>query len=180
MKAQFWIEKATSYLDLLESERRAAIATSEQKAEEAKLIKARQEGFQAAIDLYRKELSIAGSELSTDQPARRRRNIPELIMRELSFSGKAMSTPQIAKAIDYIPERTETALKRLSNAGKILRNEYDKWTVVVSDVERFNEHTAGAEGDLLPGRPLRNGVESLVIPARGARKMESGTLRSTA
>ena len=37
-------EKARAYLDTLEADRRAALALSEQKAEEAKLIKARQEG----------------------------------------------------------------------------------------------------------------------------------------
>ena len=39
------IEQARAYLDALEADRMAALALSEQKAEEAKLIKARQEGF---------------------------------------------------------------------------------------------------------------------------------------
>ena len=37
-------EEAAAYLTRLEADRRAAIAVSEAKAEEAKLIKARQEG----------------------------------------------------------------------------------------------------------------------------------------
>ena len=45
------LEKAREYLDVLEAERLAALALSEQKAEEAKLIKARLEGFQAAMEM---------------------------------------------------------------------------------------------------------------------------------
>lgn len=45
------IEKALAYVDALEADRRAALALSKQKAEEARLIKARQEGFQAAMEL---------------------------------------------------------------------------------------------------------------------------------
>ena len=44
------LEKARRYLDALKADLRAALALSEQKAEEAKLIKARQEGFRAAIE----------------------------------------------------------------------------------------------------------------------------------
>jgi hypothetical protein len=42
------LERARAYLAGLEADRQTALALSEQKAEEAKLIKARQEGFQAA------------------------------------------------------------------------------------------------------------------------------------
>ena len=45
------LERARAYLAGLEAERRAALALSEQKAEEAKLIKARQEGFQIAMEI---------------------------------------------------------------------------------------------------------------------------------
>ena len=45
------IEKALAYVDALEADRRAALALSKQKAEEARLIKARQEGFQAAMEM---------------------------------------------------------------------------------------------------------------------------------
>src|ERR1700736_1846516 len=45
------IERVRAYLDTLEADRRAALALSEQKAEEARLIKARQEGFRAAMDM---------------------------------------------------------------------------------------------------------------------------------
>ena len=45
------IERARAYLAGLEADRQTALALSEQKAEEAKLIKARQEGFQAALEL---------------------------------------------------------------------------------------------------------------------------------
>src|ERR1700730_13584515 len=43
--------RARAYLAGLEADRQTALALSEQKAEEAKLIKARQEGFQAALAL---------------------------------------------------------------------------------------------------------------------------------
>jgi hypothetical protein len=45
------LERARAYLTGLEADRQTALALSEQKAEEAKLIKARQEGFQAALAL---------------------------------------------------------------------------------------------------------------------------------
>jgi hypothetical protein len=45
------LEKAREYLDALEADRQAALALSGQKAEEARLIKSRQEGFQAALAL---------------------------------------------------------------------------------------------------------------------------------
>ena len=45
------LERARAYLDTLEADRQAALTLSEQKAEEAKLIKARQEGFRAAMEI---------------------------------------------------------------------------------------------------------------------------------
>src|SRR2546423_1689534 len=57
------IEQALAYLDALEADRMAALALSEQKAEEAKLIKARQEGFRAALNILRGETS-AGDAVS--------------------------------------------------------------------------------------------------------------------
>src|SRR6202047_5683477 len=45
------LERARAYLAGLEADRQTALALSEQKAEEAKVIKARQEGFQAALAL---------------------------------------------------------------------------------------------------------------------------------
>jgi len=44
-------EKAAAYLARLEADRRAALAVSEAKAEEAKLIKARQKGFEEALEI---------------------------------------------------------------------------------------------------------------------------------
>jgi methionine aminopeptidase len=124
------LETARAYLDTLEADRQAALTLSEQKAEEAKLIKARQEGFRAAIEMLGGE--IATGDVGTDphQPVQRRvrRPIREMILRELSFCGHEMTTAQIAKAIDYIPERTETALERLERNGQVLRNE-GRWTI---------------------------------------------------
>src|SRR3984893_8764445 len=113
------IERVRAYLDTLEADRRAALALSEQKAEEARLIKARQEGFRAAMEMLGTAISAgdaasdaAASDVAAsdpNEPGRRRvrRQIRELILRELSFSGQAMTAAQIAKAIDYLPERTE-------------------------------------------------------------------------
>ena len=50
-------EQALAYLDVLEADRKAALTLSEQKAEEAKLIQARQEGFRAALDILCGETS---------------------------------------------------------------------------------------------------------------------------
>ena len=55
------LDEARAYLDALEADRKAALGLSEQKAEEAKLIRARQEGFQAAME-------ILGSGISVRQP----------------------------------------------------------------------------------------------------------------
>jgi hypothetical protein len=150
------IEQALAYLDALEADRMAALALSEQKAEEAKLIKARQEGFRAALDILRGETSAGdavsgkdrepsagrlgdGERASGPQEPRRRRPIPQLILRELSFSGQAMTTAQIAKAIEYFPDRTETALERMESAGRVLRNEEGRWAIVLT---KTNGHAA--------------------------------------
>ena len=125
------IEKARAYLDTLEADRRAALALSEQKAEEARLIKARQEGFQAATAMAGMAIPAGNDAADPKEPGRRsaRRHIRELILRELSFSGRAMTAAQIAKAIDYHPERTETALERMEKDGQVLRNAEGRWVV---------------------------------------------------
>ena len=112
------IEKATAFLSKLEADRVAAMAVSEEKVREAMLIKARQEGFREAMEIF--GLSITpDAEVNMGKFVRgKRRDIRQMIVKELSFSGKAMSREQIAKAIDYIPEGTEAALKRLESAGR--------------------------------------------------------------
>jgi hypothetical protein len=159
------IAQALAYLDALEADRNAALALSEQKAEEAKLIQARQEGFRGALDILCGEIS-AGDAVSgkdrkpsaglgdgerasgPEEPRQRRgrRPIPQLILRELSFSGQAMTTAQIAKAIEYLPDRTETELERMESAGRVLRNEEGRWTIVLT---KTNGHAATA------GNPMR-------------------------
>src|ERR1700747_63511 len=93
--------KALAYLDELEADRQAALALSEQKAGEAKLIKARQEGFQAAMEILGSKISAGRAGTDPREPSQRRarRRISQLILRELSFSGEAMTTRQIAKAV---------------------------------------------------------------------------------
>jgi hypothetical protein len=132
------ITKALAYLDMLEADRQTALALSEQKAEEAKLIKARQEGFQAAMELLGRAIDAANPK----EPGRRRvrRHIRQLILRELSFSGQAMTTRQIAKAIDYIPERTETALKHMGEAGHVLRDGEGRWTIGITGMAQRSGH----------------------------------------
>jgi hypothetical protein len=155
------IEQALAFLDALEADRMAALALSEQKAEEAKLIKARQEGFRAALDILRGETSardpvsekdrepsagrLGDGERASGPQEPRRRPIPQLILRELSFSGQAMTTNQIAKAIEYFPDRTETALERMESAGRVPRNEEGRWAIT-----KTNGHAATAGN----GNPL--------------------------
>ncbi len=142
------IEKALAYLDALEADRRIALALSEQKAEEARLIQARQKGFEAAMEML--GLATPAGDAVPDPAShpkelgrrRVRRHIRDLILRELSFSGQAMTTTQIAKAIDYIPERTEMALQRMEEAGQVLRNAGGRWAIGDPAMAQPNGHAA--------------------------------------
>jgi hypothetical protein len=158
------IERVRAYLDTLEADRRSALALSEQKAEEARLIKARQEGFRAAMEMLGTAISAGDAASDTaasgaaasgaaasgaaasdpNEPGRRRvrRQIRELILRELSFSGQAMTAAQIAKAIDYLPERTEMALQRMEESGQVLRNAGGRWAIGNTAMAQLNGHTA--------------------------------------
>jgi hypothetical protein len=141
------IARATAYLEKLEADRRAAIEISEQKAEEAKLIAARQEGFRAAMEIFAGASPVDNRELQPDKSGRRRprRDIKLLILRELSFSGEAMTTAKMVKAIGYIPERTETVLKRLESGGKVRRDEKSgRWALVITDRDQPNGRAQGA------------------------------------
>ena len=128
-------EKARAYLDCLEADQQAALTVSEQKALEAKLIEARQEGFRAAMQMLDGQIPTDAI-VSSDHPKepfrkrRTRRHIPKLITRELSFSGRSMTARQIAKAIDYSLERTNVALQRMEMTGEVLRNGKDEWESV--------------------------------------------------
>jgi hypothetical protein len=141
------LERARAYLDALEAERQMALTLSEQKAEEAKLIKARQDGFQAAIEMLGSE--IVGGNTGT-HPRRKelvrrraRRPIREMILRELSFSGQPMTTAQIARAINYLPERTHTALQRMGEDGQVLRDD-SRWTIPTTSLTHMNAHAVTA------------------------------------
>jgi hypothetical protein len=146
------LERARACLAQLEADREAALALSEQKAEEAKLVKARQEGFQAALSLFGGETSVGNAasgvdrELSADRrgrderaadpheprPRRGRRPIRHLILRELSFSGQPMTAAQIARSIGYNPAGTETALARMERDGQVLRNDGSRWIIAIT------------------------------------------------
>ena len=130
------MEKATAYLSKLEADRMAAMELSKEKALEALLIKAREEGFREAMEIFGLNVAfdVASDTVAveTDQNhKRRRRDIRQMIVKELSYSGKAMTTKQIAKAIDYLQERTEIAVKRLESEGKLIRNSSGLWEVSV-------------------------------------------------
>ena len=135
------MEKATVFLSKLEADRMAAIAVSEEQMRKDMLIKAREEGFREAIEIF--GLSIASdTEVKTSKFRRgKRRDISQMIIKELSFSGKAMSKEQIAKAIDCILEGTEAALKRLESAGEIVQNRDGHWEAVAITVAQPNGHT---------------------------------------
>jgi len=137
------LDEARAYLDALETDRKAALGLSEQKAEEAKLIKARQEGFQAAIEILGSGISVRRAEANPkvkqpvgsaaadhkfNEPMKRRgrRRIRQLIVRELSLSGQAMTVNQVAEAIKYNPAGTAKALQRMEAAGQVLRDEHGR------------------------------------------------------
>ena len=164
------IAEATAYLEKLEVDRRAAIAIAEEKAGEAKLITARQEGFRTAMKILAGGVSVSSCESQSEQPRHRRprRDISQLILRELSFSGQAMTISQIAKAIDYIPERTETALKRLEMGGKVVRNETGRWAAAVTAVAKPNGTGTGAEITARPLKARHGYVPDLKSPASPA------------
>jgi hypothetical protein len=129
------MEKATAYLSKLEADRMAATELSKEKALEAMLIKAREEGFREAIEIFGLNVTsdVASNDIEkeTYKPhKRRRRDIRQMIIKELSYSAKAMTTRQISKAIDYLQERTEVVLKRLENEGKIVQSRDGLWEVV--------------------------------------------------
>ena len=126
------MEKAAAYLSKLEADRMAAMALSKEKELEAMLIKAREEGFREAMEIFCSKSSYNGIKEETDEvKKRRRRDIRQMIIKELSYSGKAMTTKQIAKAIDYLRERTEAAVKRLESEGKLIRNPSGLWELSV-------------------------------------------------
>jgi hypothetical protein len=145
-------EKATAYLLKLEADRTTALAASEEKLREAMLIKAREDGFREAMEIFHLNITSNGpgsqksfvqatSNGTEGEPVAthrgRRRNIRQLIIRELSFSGKSMTKHQIAKAINYIPEGTEAALRRLETGG-IVQSRDGYWEVVVIPAVQSN------------------------------------------
>jgi len=130
------MEKATAYLCKLKADRMAAMELSKEKELEAMLIKAREEGFREAIEMFglNSTIAIAPNDIEVknrERHRRKRRDIRQIIIQELSYSAKAMTTRQISKAIDYLQERTETMLKRLASEGKIVQNRDDLWEIVV-------------------------------------------------
>src|SRR6516162_1240207 len=144
------IEKATAYLSKLEADRMAAMELSKEKALEALLIKAREEGFRKAMEIFGVNVAfdVASDTVAVEtdkSDKRRRRDIRQMIVKELSYSGKAMTTKQIAKAIDYLQERTEVAVKRLESEGKLIRNSSGLWEVSVIAGTSFDSVAAAAE-----------------------------------
>src|SRR5215472_11917983 len=130
------MEKATAYLCKLTADRMAAMELSKEKELEAMLIKAREEGFREAMEIFGLNgiPAIAPNDIEVENNKlhrRKRRNIRQMIIQELSYSAKAMTTRQISKAIDYLQERTETVLKKLEDEGKIAQNRDGLWEILV-------------------------------------------------
>jgi hypothetical protein len=155
------LEKARAFVEGLEAERQAALALSEQKAEEAKLIQARQEGFRAAMEIFGPATSVEhitpdpasnSTKVASQEPAKRRgrRPIRELILRELSFTGEGMTAAQIARAIDYIPDRTEIGLERMEKNGQVVRSEEGRWAIRDPSSAHTQAQVAGANGKFPP------------------------------
>ena len=133
------METAAAYLSKLEADRMAAMELSKEKELEAMLIKAREDGFREAIEIFGLNQcpALALDDIEVENQIfhrRKRRDIRQMIIKELSYSAKAMTTRQIARAIDYLPERTETMLRRLQNEGKTVQNRDGLWEVVVTSV----------------------------------------------
>jgi hypothetical protein len=61
-----------------------------------------------------------------------------------------MTTVQIAKAIDYLPERTETALKRMESIGKLGRDGDGRWVTLVAPGAAPNGHAGKAVNGKFP------------------------------
>lgn len=138
MKLPNPMERAAAYLVKLQADRTAAVAASEEKAREAMLIKAREEGFREAMEIFGATIARDETEEELGKTHRaRRRDTRQLIVKELSFSGKRMTKGEIAKAIDYIPEGTEAALKRLEAAG-VVQNRDGHWELVTISAVRSN------------------------------------------
>jgi hypothetical protein len=144
------IEKATAYLLKLEAERAAAIAASEEKKREAMLIKAREEGFREAMEIFGLTLTPEKAEVETRAEKAeaetgivrrrgKRRNIREMIIKELSFSSIPKTKHQLAQAIDYLPRETEAVLKRLETEG-IVQNRDGHWEAVGIPLVQSNGH----------------------------------------
>jgi hypothetical protein len=131
-------EKATAYLLKLEADRVAALAASEEKLREATAIKAREDGFREAMEIFGLTITPNDAEAEPLVTHRgRRRDIRQLIIKELSYSGKSMTKHQIAKAINYIPEGTEAALRRLETAGKVQKRD-GYWEVAIIPAVQAN------------------------------------------
>jgi hypothetical protein len=130
------MEEATAYLCKLKADRMAAMELSKEKELEAMLIKAREEGFREAMEIFGLNSipAIAPNDIEVENyklHRRKRRDIRQMIIQELSYSAKAMTARQISKAIDYLQERTEIVLKRLENEGKIAQNRDGLWEIIV-------------------------------------------------
>ena len=80
-------EKAAAYFLQLEADRAAALAASEEKLREAMLIKARQDGFREAMEIFGLTVISEDAEGEPEETHReRRRDIRRLIIKDSPLS----------------------------------------------------------------------------------------------
>jgi hypothetical protein len=82
------MERATAYLSKLEADRLAATAMSKGKAQEAMLIKAREEGFTEAMEISGGNVTSDDNGVGTDRRREKRRDIRQMIIRNYPFRVK--------------------------------------------------------------------------------------------
>lgn len=136
-------QKARAHLEALEAERQAALALSEEKFEEAKLTKARQEGFYAALKMLNGETSVEPAErdhAKISRPRRGRPPIRQFILRELSLSSLPMTVAQLSRAIEYNREGIETALIRMGERGQVVRDPGGRWSIASTGPALVNDY----------------------------------------
>jgi hypothetical protein len=72
-----------------------------------------------------------------------------------------MTTNQIVAAIDYLPERTEKALKSMESSGQIVRDGNGRWAAVIATAAQPNGHAVATDNEQ---STISNGRAGYVSP----------------